>query len=112
MSVSRSVARFVVSITLAILVVGCSSASTADVLDASLLPDGRTLGLSVNTCNADLSVTATESASQVEVMVTVADYERGPECLDTIEVRLHAPLDDRRLIDRFDGHLMRVTPAP
>ncbi len=72
--------------------------------------DGRTLNLTVGSCNANLTAEVEESPSQVTVTVTARD-NTGNDCLDGLSVHLDQPLGDRQLLDGVTGDVVSVRHA-
>lgn len=106
---STRVRRAMCALTL-VAVAACSAGSPADVLEATTSGNGREIGLSVNTCSADLSSATTESDTEVIVEVSARNADPHAECLDSTTVVLDRPLRDRPVIDAHDGRVVPVRP--
>ncbi len=80
---------------------------------ASISADGTTLGVEVPTCNGDPVVTVLEQGDD-EIRIQVVSTEQlrnGDDCLDSITVRLDAPLGERRVVDLTSGRVLPVDRA-
>lgn len=99
--------RVVVVAALAFGISGCSQGS-ADIQDAFVSPDGRTLELIVGACNADLTAVVDESGDTVEITVTAKNENRGADCAGGIQVSLDSELGDRSVIDGSNGQEVNV----
>jgi hypothetical protein len=89
-------------VALAAVVLSACSTTGAHIVEASARADGRTLNLTVGSCNADLTAVVEESPSQVTVTVTARD-DTSDDCLDGLIVHLDHPLGDRQLLDGVTG---------
>ncbi|MFP5487664.1 MAG: hypothetical protein ACLGHQ_05100 [Acidimicrobiia bacterium] len=105
------------SISVAVAVAASLSGCRADAPVAGILAteDPQVLNVIVDTCNADLDVTVTESADEVVVKVRNNDRRLfvtdGDDCQDGVPVQLAAPLGDRRLVLE-DGREITLTTFP
>ena len=88
-------------------ILGCSQ-GTADIQDAFVSLDGRTLELIVGVCNADLTAVVEESEDTVEITVTAKNANRGSDCAGGIQVNLDSELGDRSVIDGSNGERVNV----
>jgi hypothetical protein len=97
-------------VALAAVVLSACSTTGAHIVEASARADGRTLNLTVGSCNADLTAEVEESPSQVTVTVTARD-DTSDDCLDGLIVHLDHPLGDRQLLDGVTGAVVSVRHA-
>lgn len=85
---------------LAVGLAACSTVREAELGDARLSPDGRSIDIFVAACNPrDTDVEVDEAADEVHVLVTVTDPSENEDCAAAATVELDDPLDDRALID-------------
>jgi len=97
-------------VALAAVVLSACSTTGAHIVEASARADGRTLNLTVGSCNADLTAEVEESPSQVTVTVTARD-DTSDDCLDGLVVHLDHPLGHRQLFDGVTGDVVSVRHA-
>ena len=72
--------------------------------------DSTRLNVGVSTCNAEPVVTATETSSEVRLVVHIRTRQSGTECLDGAFVDLSEPLGDRAVIDAETGETLELLP--
>lgn len=77
-----------------------------DVAEVTLLPDGRTLDVAVNSCNGNPTVDVIESEEEVTLSVVASDSM--DDCQDVVTVELEEPLGERKVRDERDGELVGV----
>jgi hypothetical protein len=97
-------------VALAAVVLSACSTTRAHIVEASARADGRTLNLTVGSCNADLTAEVEESPTQVTVTVIARD-DTSDDCLDGLVVHLDHPLGHRQLLDGVTGDLVSVRQA-
>lgn len=84
-----------------LLLSGC--AAPPQILDAWLAADGATLELTIDTCNADLTIEVEYTASFVYVTVDAENDHTGDACADGLTIVLEEPMGDRQLVDGRSG---------
>ena len=93
---------------LVVTAAGCSWVPrSVEILDVWVLSDGRTLEISVASCNADHGIEVQEDLQTVAVWVTAAN-DSGDDCADGITIELEAPLGDRTFVDGHDLDTLEV----
>lgn len=91
-----------------LVLAGCAwLPKSVEILDVTVLEDGRTLELSVASCNADHTVEVQEDAESVAISVTAAN-DTDDDCADGITVELRAVLGDRSVVDGHDLEVLEV----
>ncbi len=87
----------------------CASSCAGGTRDAritSLLtvsPDGRSIAVAVDSCNAEPVVEIVEQSADRVVVLAIAERNAGGDCTDVVSVILNEPLGDRRLVDGSTG---------
>jgi hypothetical protein len=82
---------------------GCATQEVSPLGDADLWEDGRTLSLSIPSCNAEeITAEVDETDTAVTITVSATNPDDGSECLDSTIIELDEPLGSRTLIDGID----------
>lgn len=66
-------------------------------------PDGRSIAVAVDSCNAEPVVEIGEQSADRVVVSATAERNAGRDCADVVSVVLDEPLGDRRLVDGSTG---------
>lgn len=86
-----------------------------EIYSAKARDDGTTVGLEMNNCHGDYSVSVVESADEVRVRVTdnrTPISLSGDDCSDVVTIELAEPLGDRRLVNDANGDPVSVRSVP
>ena len=90
---------------------GCATQEVSPLGDADLWEDGRTLSLSIPSCNAEeITAEVEETDTAVTITVSVTNPDDGSECLDSTIIELDEPLGSRTLIDGTTDDEITVRP--
>ncbi len=69
------------------------------------LSDGTTLDVAVQSCNGDPELAELEETeTEVRIQVVATTYRDTDDCLDSIQIKLTAPVGDRAVIDVTTGN--------
>jgi hypothetical protein len=97
---------------LSLALAGCSWVPrSVEILDVRLLDDGRTLELSVASCNAEHGIEVQEDPESVAIWITAAN-DTDDDCADGITIELQAVLGDRPVVAGHDLDVLDVRGRP
>lgn len=90
----------------------CGQDGPAPISFVVVSPDGLTLTVNLETCNADkIRTDVEEGPEEVIISITVEGADRNNDCADLTDVGLTRPLGDRRVVDGTTGEPTRAAVA-